>query len=124
MQSQKKAYGLIVDAQSRYVLGEDNRNFLRTAIGYRDCSGACADYESLESTAGGSLYSERPRADELVQIDLDVTARDWSFYGFAPKVQMRVGHNHSAISLYSMIGASSVSSLRGSYEPVREGSVI
>jgi hypothetical protein len=42
-----------------------------------------------------------PREDELVQIDLDVTARDWSFYGFAPKVLMSVGHNHSTIPLYS-----------------------
>lgn len=58
--AKKKAVGLIVDAQVRYVLGEDNRNFLRTAIGSRDYSGACADCESLESTAGGSLYSERP----------------------------------------------------------------
>ncbi len=41
------------------------------------------------------------REDELAQIDLDVTARDWSFSGFAPKVLMSVGHNDSTIPLYS-----------------------
>ena len=30
---------MIVDAQARYVLGEDNRNFLRTAIGSRVTAG-------------------------------------------------------------------------------------
>ena len=231
----KRAYGLIVDAQGRYVFGEDNRNFVRTAIGYRGYPGAYADYESFEITGGRSLISgqslwtaeagplaarfqhqalyeggvirfthTRPlgerflassylslkqieygtyeylsakqvwggatmryalnptsgisgsvslgnnraengaysydameatlgyskelpsrfnvearltanrfsydqpaplfgtlREDELVQIDLDVTARDWSFHGFAPKVLMSVGHNHSTIALYS-----------------------
>ena len=58
-------------------------------------------------TANRSNYDQplplfgTPGGDELVQIDLDVTARDWSFYGFAPKVLMSVGHNHSTISLYS-----------------------
>ena len=52
----KKAYGLIVDAQGRYVFGEDNRNFVRTAIGYRDYPGD-ADFELFEITGGRSLIS-------------------------------------------------------------------
>ena len=39
-----------------------------------------------------------PRDDALVPIDLDVTARDWRFYGFAPKLMMGIGHNHSTIA--------------------------
>jgi hypothetical protein len=39
------------------MFGEDNRIFLRTAIGYRDYPGAYADYESYEITGGRSLIS-------------------------------------------------------------------
>jgi tetratricopeptide (TPR) repeat protein len=41
------------------------------------------------------------RTDHLVQLDLVVTARDWSFSGFAPTLTLSAGRNDSTIPLYS-----------------------
>ena len=41
------------------------------------------------------------RTDRLMQVDLVVTARDWSFSGFAPTLTLSAGRNDSTIPLYS-----------------------
>jgi tetratricopeptide (TPR) repeat protein len=41
------------------------------------------------------------RRDRLVQLDLVITARDWSFRGFAPTLTLSSARNDSTISLYS-----------------------
>ncbi|HEV8645757.1 MAG TPA: surface lipoprotein assembly modifier [Burkholderiales bacterium] len=41
------------------------------------------------------------RRDHLVRLDFDVTARDWSFGGFAPRLALSVGRNDSTIPFYS-----------------------
>lgn len=41
------------------------------------------------------------RRDELVQFDFGVTARDWSYRGFAPTLTLSAGRNDSSIPLYS-----------------------
>lgn len=41
------------------------------------------------------------RRDNLVQLDLVLTARDWSIHGFAPALSIGRGRNHSTIPLYS-----------------------
>jgi hypothetical protein len=53
-----------------------------------------------------------------VQIDLDVTARDWRFYRLcAEGVLMSAGRNHSTISLYSYDRPSSVCGSRDNSSP-------
>ena len=41
------------------------------------------------------------RTDRLTQADIVVTARDWSFRGFAPTLTLSAGRNDSTIPLYS-----------------------
>lgn len=41
------------------------------------------------------------RTDRLVRLDFDVTARDWSIGGFAPRLSLSVGRNDSTIPFYS-----------------------
>jgi outer membrane protein len=41
------------------------------------------------------------RRDDLLQLDLGVTARDWSVQGFAPTLTLSAGRNDSTIPLYS-----------------------
>ncbi len=52
-------------------------------------------------------YDEPPplfgedRRDRLTRLDLMLTARDWSLYGFAPRLTMSTARNSSTISLFS-----------------------
>jgi tetratricopeptide (TPR) repeat protein len=41
------------------------------------------------------------RRDRLVRLDLVITARDWSFHGFAPRLSLSTARNHSSISFFS-----------------------
>ncbi len=41
------------------------------------------------------------RRDRLLHIDLVITARDWTFHGFAPTLTLSAAHNDSTIPLYS-----------------------
>ena len=41
------------------------------------------------------------RTDDLLQLDLGITARDWSYQGFAPTLMLSAGRNDSSIPLYS-----------------------
>jgi tetratricopeptide (TPR) repeat protein len=41
------------------------------------------------------------RTDDLVRADLVITARDWSLYGFAPRLSLSTARNHSSIPFFS-----------------------
>ena len=41
------------------------------------------------------------RRDRLVRLDLVITARDWNFHGFAPRLSLSTGRNHSTIPFFS-----------------------
>ena len=41
------------------------------------------------------------RVDRLVRVDMELTARNWSFYGFAPMLLAGGSRNDSSISLYT-----------------------
>jgi outer membrane protein len=53
----KKAIGLTVSAQGRYVFGEENRNFVRAAGELRAFPSSYADFGYLETTLGRSLVT-------------------------------------------------------------------
>jgi hypothetical protein len=40
------------------------------------------------------------RQDQLIRVDLSITARDWAIHGFAPKLTAGLAWNHSNIPLY------------------------
>jgi hypothetical protein len=46
------------------------------------------------------LFGE-DRKDRLARLDLAVTARDWTLYGFAPRLSVSTARNTSTISLFS-----------------------
>ncbi|HMA88204.1 MAG TPA: surface lipoprotein assembly modifier, partial [Burkholderiales bacterium] len=41
------------------------------------------------------------RRDDFVQVDVGITARDWSFQGIAPTLMLSAGRNQSSIPLYT-----------------------
>ncbi|HVC10780.1 MAG TPA: surface lipoprotein assembly modifier [Burkholderiales bacterium] len=61
----------------------------------------------LQLSANQYVYDEPSplfgieRRDQLVQLDLVLTARDWNFHGFAPTASLSWGRNDSTIPLYS-----------------------
>jgi hypothetical protein len=41
------------------------------------------------------------RRDDFLQVDVGITARDWSFQGIAPTLMLSAGRNQSSIPLYT-----------------------
>jgi tetratricopeptide (TPR) repeat protein len=41
------------------------------------------------------------RRDRLVRLDVVLTARDWNWYGFAPRLSLSTARNYSSIALFS-----------------------
>ena len=92
------------------------RNYARDApYSYRAVQGALGYSKELPArfnvqmqvSASRYVYDEpvplfgTDRTDRLMQVDLVVTARDWSFSGFAPTLTLSAGRNDSTIPLYS-----------------------
>lgn len=109
----------------RYALSSTSGAWVSVSLGRNLAHDAPYRYRAVEGTVGYSKELEAPfnvqaqlsmdrysydeplplfglaRSDQLVQLDVVLTARGWNFHGFAPTLSLDWGHNDSTIPLYS-----------------------